>query len=97
MRAAVLHAFGQVPQWEEFPQPVPHDGEELIEVTAAPLNNIDRVPADGSHWPERVHRPSHDTRPTAGTVARPDRTDTGRARCRQARRRPSAPETEEMT
>jgi len=30
MRAAVLHAFGQVPQWEEFPQPVPHDGEELI-------------------------------------------------------------------
>lgn len=43
MRAAVLHAFGQVPQWEEFPQPVPRDGEELIEVTAAPLNNIDRV------------------------------------------------------
>jgi len=53
MRAAVLHAFGQVPQWEEFPQPVPHDGEELIEVTAAPLNNIDRVRADGSHYSVR--------------------------------------------
>ena len=53
MRAAVLHAFGQVPQWEEFPAPVPGDGEELIEVTAAPLNNIDRVRADGSHYSVR--------------------------------------------
>src|SRR5271165_1125488 len=47
MRAAVLHAFGQAPRWQEFPPPVPQDGEELIEVTAAPLNNIDRVRADG--------------------------------------------------
>ena len=53
MRAAVLHAFGQVPQWEEFPQPVPRDDEELIEVTAAPLNNIDRVRTDGSHYSVR--------------------------------------------
>ena len=53
MKAAVLRAFGQVPQWEEFPQPVPCDGEELIEVTAAPLNNIDRVRADGSHYSVR--------------------------------------------
>ena len=44
MKAAVLHAFGQAPRWQEFGQPVPHDGEELIEVTAAPLNNVDRVP-----------------------------------------------------
>jgi NADPH:quinone reductase-like Zn-dependent oxidoreductase len=50
MRAAVLRALGQTPQWEEFPEPVPEDGEELIEVTAAPLNNIDRVRADGSHY-----------------------------------------------
>jgi NADPH:quinone reductase-like Zn-dependent oxidoreductase len=50
MRAAVLRALGQIPQWQEFPEPVPGDGEELIEVTAAPLNNIDRVRADGSHY-----------------------------------------------
>jgi hypothetical protein len=31
----------------------PHDDEELIEVTAAPLNNIDRVRADGSHYSVR--------------------------------------------
>ena len=53
MRAAVLRALGQVPRCEEFPPPVPGDGEELIEVTAAPLNNIDRVRADGSHYSVR--------------------------------------------
>lgn len=53
MRAAVLRALGQVPRYEEFPRPVPGDGEELIEVTAAPLNNIDRVRADGSHYSVR--------------------------------------------
>ena len=54
MRAAVLHAFGQAPRWQEFPPPVPQDGEELIEVRAAPLNNIDRVRADGSHYSVRT-------------------------------------------
>jgi NADPH:quinone reductase-like Zn-dependent oxidoreductase len=49
VRAAVLHALGRVPRREEFPQPAPRDGEELVQVTAAPLNNIDRVRADGSH------------------------------------------------
>jgi NADPH:quinone reductase-like Zn-dependent oxidoreductase len=49
----VLHHLGHAPRWEEFPQPVPQDGEELIEVTAAPLNNIDRVRADGSHYSVR--------------------------------------------
>jgi NADPH:quinone reductase-like Zn-dependent oxidoreductase len=53
MRAAVLHALGQVPRYEELPQPEPGDGEELIEVTAAPLNNIDRARADGSHYSVR--------------------------------------------
>jgi NADPH:quinone reductase-like Zn-dependent oxidoreductase len=52
MKAAVLHGFG-IPRFEEFPQPVPLDGEELIEVTAAPLNNIDKVRADGSHYSVR--------------------------------------------
>ncbi|HUJ05734.1 MAG TPA: zinc-binding alcohol dehydrogenase family protein [Streptosporangiaceae bacterium] len=53
MKAAVLHAFGQVPRWEETPAPVPADGEELVQVTAAPLNNIDKVRADGSHYSVR--------------------------------------------
>ena len=50
MKAAVLHAFGQSPRYEDFPVPEPAEGEELVQVTAAPLNNIDRVRADGSHY-----------------------------------------------
>jgi NADPH:quinone reductase-like Zn-dependent oxidoreductase len=56
MKAAVLHGFG-TPRFEEIPAPVPQDGEELIEVTAAPLNNIDRVRADGSHYSVRSGGP----------------------------------------
>jgi NADPH:quinone reductase-like Zn-dependent oxidoreductase len=56
VKAAVLHGFG-TPRFEEIPQPVPQDGEELIEVTAAPLNNIDRVRADGSHYSVRPGGP----------------------------------------
>jgi NADPH:quinone reductase-like Zn-dependent oxidoreductase len=54
VKAAVLHALGQVPQWEDFDQPVPADGEDLIRVTAAPLNNIDKVRADGTHYSVRA-------------------------------------------
>jgi NADPH:quinone reductase-like Zn-dependent oxidoreductase len=50
VKAAVLHALGELPRFEEMPVPVPGDGEELIEVTAAPVNNIDKVRADGSHY-----------------------------------------------
>jgi NADPH2:quinone reductase len=50
MKAAVLHAFGESPRYEDVPTPRPGDGEELIEVTAASLNNIDRVKADGTHY-----------------------------------------------
>jgi len=53
MKAAVLHRLGGVPHWEEIAEPVAADGEERIEVTAAPLNNIDKVRADGSHYSVR--------------------------------------------
>jgi NADPH:quinone reductase-like Zn-dependent oxidoreductase len=53
MKAAVLHALGEFPRFEEVPDPVPADGEEIIEVTAAPLNNIDKIRADGSHYSVR--------------------------------------------
>jgi NADPH:quinone reductase-like Zn-dependent oxidoreductase len=62
MRAAVLHALGQAPRWQQFPDPLPGDGEELIEVTAAPLNNIDRVRADGSHYSAGSSRPAATSR-----------------------------------
>lgn len=54
MKAAVLHAYGEVPAYEEFPEPELADGEVMITVTAAALNNIDKVQADGTHYSVRA-------------------------------------------
>ena len=50
MRAAILRAFGDAPQYEEFPDPVAGDGEVVIEVCAASLKPVDRQMASGSHY-----------------------------------------------
>jgi NADPH2:quinone reductase len=50
MKAAVLHTLGNIPRYEEFPDPVPGDGEVLVEVAAASLKSVDRQMAAGSHY-----------------------------------------------
>jgi NADPH:quinone reductase-like Zn-dependent oxidoreductase len=57
VKAAVLHAYGELPRYEEFPDPVPGDGEQLVRITAAPLNNIDKVMADGTHYSVQGEQP----------------------------------------
>ncbi|HEU5418957.1 MAG TPA: zinc-binding alcohol dehydrogenase family protein [Streptosporangiaceae bacterium] len=57
MKAAVLHAYGELPRFGEFADPVPANGEQLIRVTAAPLNNIDKVMADGTHYSVQGEQP----------------------------------------
>jgi NADPH:quinone reductase-like Zn-dependent oxidoreductase len=50
MKAAVLHELGEAPRFEEFPEPTVLDGQMIVRVKAAALNNIDRMLADGSHY-----------------------------------------------
>lgn len=50
MYAAVLRAWGQPPRYEEFPDPVPGEGEVLVQVRAASLKPVDKQLADGSHY-----------------------------------------------
>ena len=50
MHAAVLHALGGAPRYEEFPEPVAADGEVMIEVSAAALKPVDKQMAAGSHY-----------------------------------------------
>ncbi|WP_410790103.1 quinone oxidoreductase family protein [Kribbella sp. C-35] len=50
MKAAVLHEVGGVPRYEEFPDPVPADGEVVIEVLAAAVENVDKAFAAGTHY-----------------------------------------------
>ena len=50
MHAAVLHALGKPPLFEEFPNPTPGEGEVLIHVCAAALKPVDKQLAGGKHY-----------------------------------------------
>src|SRR3984893_9570965 len=50
MQAAVLHALGKPPLFEEFPDPIPGDGEVLVNVCAAALKPADKQLAGGKHF-----------------------------------------------
>lgn len=51
MDAAVLHALGRPPRFEEFPEPTPGEGEVLIHVCAAALKPVDKQLAGESTLP----------------------------------------------
>jgi NADPH2:quinone reductase len=53
MKAAVLHTFGSVPSYEDFKDPVPDAGDSVLQVRAVPLENFDRLTAQGVHYASR--------------------------------------------
>lgn len=51
MKAAVLHQLGQAPKYEDFPDPVPQNADQLvINVKAASIKNLDKGRASGAHY-----------------------------------------------
>ena len=50
MDAAVLHTLGKPPRFEEFPEPIPGEGEMIVHVRAAALKPVDKQMANGSHY-----------------------------------------------
>ena len=50
MRAAVVGVLGQSPRYQEFPEPVPGDGEVLIRMRTAGLHPIVKALVAGSHY-----------------------------------------------
>jgi NADPH2:quinone reductase len=46
----VLHALGQSPRYEDFPEPQAEAGEVVVAIKAASLKNIDKMLASGSHY-----------------------------------------------
>ncbi len=50
MKAAVLHERGGVPRYEDFPNPAPETGEEVLRVRAVALENVERATVAGTHF-----------------------------------------------
>ena len=57
MKAAVLHAFGDAPRYEEFPDPLAGPDDAEIDVQAVALENVDRAIAAGTHYSSRRQLP----------------------------------------
>lgn len=58
MNAAVLHALGKPPRFEQFPEPVPVEGEVVVKVCAAALKPVDKQIAAGTHYASFRELPS---------------------------------------
>jgi NADPH2:quinone reductase len=50
MKAAVISALGQVPEYQDFPDPTPGPGEAVVHVRAAGLHPIVKAFAAGTHY-----------------------------------------------
>lgn len=51
MKAAVLHRLGTAPKYEDYPDPVPENKEQvLITVKAASIKQLDKLKASGKHY-----------------------------------------------
>jgi NADPH:quinone reductase-like Zn-dependent oxidoreductase len=50
MKAAVLYNFGDIPRYEEFPDPQPGQDDILVQVHAVVLENFDKMTAAGKHY-----------------------------------------------
>ncbi|CBL43797.1 Zinc-containing alcohol dehydrogenase superfamily protein [gamma proteobacterium HdN1] len=57
MKAAVLHAYGQIPQYDDLPKPQPQAGQVLIKLEAASIKQLDKLKASGKHYTRYDHFP----------------------------------------
>ena len=97
MYAAVLHASGEAPRYEQFNDPVANEGEAIVQVRAASVKQVERQMAAGTHYAsprefpvvcglDGVGRLEDGTRVFFGGPRRPfgsmaERTVVARARC----------------
>ncbi len=57
MKAAVLYKLGEIPRFDDFPEPEAGENETLVRVNAASLKNSDRMMASGSHYDSHSRLP----------------------------------------
>lgn len=57
MKAAVLYKTGEIPQYDEFTDPIPQPHEQLVYIKAASIKNLDKSRAKGSHYDKHTNYP----------------------------------------
>ncbi|MDN5289127.1 MAG: NADPH:quinone reductase [Mucilaginibacter sp.] len=57
MKAAVLYKAGEIPQYDEFTNPIPQAHEQLVYVKAASIKNLDKMRAKGAHYDQHKNYP----------------------------------------
>lgn len=57
MKAAIITGFGEVPQYADFPDPHPAEGEVVIDIKASTLENFDKGTASGKHYSSKTLYP----------------------------------------
>jgi NADPH:quinone reductase-like Zn-dependent oxidoreductase len=57
MKAAVVWDAGKSPVYSEFEEPIPHEGEVRVRVTASALTNFTKIRAAGKHFSFSVRPP----------------------------------------
>jgi len=69
MKAAVLHQLGTTPRYEDFPEPViENENQIIITVKAASVKNLDKGRASGAHYASYKHLPAIVGIDAAGTL-----------------------------
>ena len=58
MKAAILYQAGEIPQYADFAKPIPSEHEQIIEVKAASIKNLDKGRAKGTHYDKHKNYPA---------------------------------------
>lgn len=57
MKAAIIKEFGATPQYVDFANPIPSEGEILVDVKAVVLENFEKMVASGEHYSSKSMYP----------------------------------------
>ncbi|MBB6111935.1 quinone oxidoreductase family protein [Mucilaginibacter lappiensis] len=57
MKAAVLYKAGETPKYADFAEPIPASHEQLINIKAASIKNLDKMRAKGAHYDKHENYP----------------------------------------
>jgi NADPH:quinone reductase-like Zn-dependent oxidoreductase len=58
MKAAIINSFGETPHYADFADPIPGDGETLVDVKAVVLENFEKGVAGGDHYSSKSTYPN---------------------------------------